>query len=28
MVVSPDDVRAKNAAVASQLTLLDPATLK
>jgi phosphate transport system substrate-binding protein len=28
MVVSPDDVQAKNAAIASQLTLLDPATLK
>lgn len=28
MVVSPDDVQAKNASVASGLTLLDPSTLK
>ncbi|MFT4026115.1 MAG: substrate-binding domain-containing protein [Novosphingobium sp.] len=28
MVVSPDDVQAKNAAIASSLTLLDPASLK
>lgn len=28
MVVSPDDVQAKNAKVASELTLLDPSTLK
>ena len=28
MVVSPDDVQAKNATVASSLTLLDPASLK
>jgi phosphate transport system substrate-binding protein len=28
MVVSPDDVQAKNVTVASALTLLDPATLK
>ena len=28
MVVSPDDVQAKNAVVASSFTLLDPAQLK
>jgi phosphate transport system substrate-binding protein len=28
MIVSPDDVQAKNAAIASGLTLLDPSTLK
>lgn len=28
MVIAPDDVRAKNAAIASGMTLLDPSTLK
>ncbi len=28
MVVSPDDVQAKNATIASEMTVLDPATLK
>jgi phosphate transport system substrate-binding protein len=28
MVISPDDVRAKNAAIAESMTLLDPTTLK
>ena len=28
MVVSPDDVRAKNASVVANMTVLDPAELK